>query len=121
MSWTCREEASRAYAPWPAVHDGAQTAALHIIQHLKPILSSQLRAASSSLRDMAGTALGSLSKVVVRQVSGRKPGGCQMPHSPEKHREADRVLSKAGWKRGYLLSHFGFPVPDPGLEKSYKL
>lgn len=82
MSWTCREEASRAYAPWPAVHDGAQTAALHIIQHLKPILSSQLRAASSSLRDMAGTALGSLSKVVVRQVSGRKPGGCQMPHSP---------------------------------------
>ena len=81
MSQTCREEASN--APWPAVHDGAQTAALHIIQHLKPILNWQLGAASSSLRYGSDcTWLGSLSNVVVRQVSGRKPGGCQMPHLP---------------------------------------
>lgn len=80
MSQTSREETSKAHAPCPAIHDGAQPAALHIIQHLKPILSSQVRAASSSLRDMAGTELGSLSNAVVRQVSGGKPGGCQMPH-----------------------------------------
>lgn len=78
---TSHEETSIAHAPCPAIHDGAQTAALHIIQHLKPILSSQLRAASSSLREMAGTELGSLSNAVVRQVSGRKLWcGCQMPH-----------------------------------------